>query len=229
MATAATTASLMTDGEASASNEQSEAQNKTRHGLFHKPETSEEACTRMSASYQHQFEGSVPPLKSAEFLDSYKAEDVILVDCRTRSERAVSIIQGAVPLEGLDIEGLSKDDDKKNKMIVTYCSIGYRSGLEAEHLKDVLTKDRELFNLDGILAYTHALTKRPDAPPLIDPVTGEATKKVHSFSKQWDCAEDSYATTRFSIAEALLRMGQVAGHTAVRKTQHVAHKLTCHE
>jgi rhodanese-related sulfurtransferase len=207
-----------------------EAPKKRRHGLFHKPETAEEACTRMSSSYQHQFQGSVPPLKSSEFLAKYAPADIILIDCRTRPERAISMIQGAIALEGLDIASLSTDEDKKNKTIMTYCSVGYRSGLEAEHLKDMLGKDRELYNLDGILAYTHALAAyEQDGPPLVNPDTQEATNKVHSFSKQWDVADDAYETTQFSTAESLYRMGQVASHTAVRKTQHVAHKLTCHE
>lgn len=192
-----------------------------------KAETAQEACTRMSSSYQRQFEASVPPLKSVDLLDRYKPDDIVLIDCRTQSERAVSIIQGAIPLDGMDVTSLSKDDDKKDKTIVTYCSVGYRSGLEAERLKDVLGKDRDVFNLDGILAYTHAIANKPDgAPPLINPTTQEATKEVHSFSKQWDCADESYQTKQFSTAQALFQMGKVASHTAVRKTQHAAHRMT---
>ena len=41
-----------------------------------------------------------------------------------------------------------------DEIIVTYCTIGYRSGLEARRLK---TKyNLNVMNLDGIVSYTHA-------------------------------------------------------------------------
>ena len=200
-----------------------EQRNETQEvdALRGKLEIAEEVCKRMISGYQHQFEGSVPSLKAEDLLAQYSPNDVLLVDCRTKLEQAVSMIQGAVPLDELDVKNLPKD-----KTIVTYCSVGYRSGLEAERLKDVLKVERLIFNLDGILAYTHALEKRPDAPPLIDPSTKEQTRKVHSFAKQWDCAADVYETTQFSAVATMLHMGQVAGLTIVRKTQHVIHKLS---
>lgn len=219
MATADTTDTI--------NDEQQQQPAKKRHYGFHHAETALEACQRMSTHYQEKFP-VIPALKSTEFLAKYNPENVILIDCRTRPERAVSMIQGAIPMEGLNLlETLQTKNDKK-KTIITYCSVGYRSGLEAQHIQDTLHGDDVMvMNLDGILAYTHALQQHPSSgPPLIDPSTGQVTKEVHSFSHQWDCAAEDYTSKQFGTMEATMRMGQVASHAAVRKAQHAAHVMT---
>jgi rhodanese-related sulfurtransferase len=179
----------------------------------------------MSANFQHKFEGSVPSLKSHDLITQYHPEAVILIDCRTKAEQNVSMIRGAIPIhDSMNLLKLGND----NKPIVTYCTLGFRSGLEAERLRDVLGADRVIFNLDGILAYTHALEKRPDdAPPLVDPSTSKVTKEVHTFSHHWDCAAEGYASKQFSAVAITLRLGQVVARTVVRKIQHAGHHLSC--
>ena len=176
----------------------------------------------MSSNFQRKFERSVPSLTSHDLITRYHPEAVLLIDCRTKAEQNVSMIRGAIPIHTMTIEMLGND-----KPIVTYCTIGFRSGLEAERLRDVLGADREIFNLDGILAYTHALEQRPDAPPLVDPSTTKVTKDVHTFSRHWDCAADGYTSKQFSVVSFTLRMGHTVGHTVVRKIQHVCHQLSC--
>ncbi len=207
---------------ATAKNDVTGVRRKYNYGPSGMLETSDEACTRMSANFQRKFERSVPSLKSHDLMTRYHPEAVILIDCRTQAEQNVSMIWGAIPLHATTIEKLGSD-----KPIVTYCTMGFRSGLEAERLRDVLGADREIFNLDGILAYTHALKQRPDAPPLMDPSTRKVTKEVHTFSRQWDCAADGYRSKQFSVVIFMLRMGHIVGHTVVRKVQHAGHQLRC--
>jgi rhodanese-related sulfurtransferase len=184
-------------------------------------ETRQQACARMSSNCQQKFQKSVPALTSQQFLEQYNVDDVILVDCRTKPEQNVSMIRGAIRLQDLgDVKKLPK-----NKPIIVYCSVGYRSGLEGQRLKDLLGHDWPIYNLDGILAYTHVLQNStfPDAAPLVDPLTQQKVLRVHCFGDKWDCAAESYHTEKFSAIEVKLRTCQVAKKSAVRATQHLCH------
>jgi rhodanese-related sulfurtransferase len=184
-------------------------------------ETKQQICARMSYHCQKKFEKTVPALTSQQFLDQYNIDDVILVDCRTKAEQDVSMIRGAIRLQDLgDIKGLPK-----NKPIIMYCSVGYRSGLEGQRLKDCLGQDWPVYNLDGILAYTHVLQNStiPGAAPLIDPLTQQIVFRVHCFGEKWDCAAESYHTEKFSAMELTLQTCQVAKTSAVRATQRFCH------
>eukprot|EP00580_Thalassiosira_gravida_P003447 CAMPEP_0201621962 /NCGR_PEP_ID=MMETSP0492-20130828/47159_1 /ASSEMBLY_ACC=CAM_ASM_000837 /TAXON_ID=420259 /ORGANISM="Thalassiosira gravida, Strain GMp14c1" /LENGTH=345 /DNA_ID=CAMNT_0048091533 /DNA_START=1 /DNA_END=1039 /DNA_ORIENTATION=- len=185
---------------------------------------------------------------NAAAIDDFDVEDdaddkgpLLLIDCRSKSERNVSMIPGAYAMDddgdaitewidkyvrriidtdnnnnnknnnnsndNVDSEWIDKyvrriidtDNNNNNKnnnnsndnvdsdehegksgssgmqmqpTIVTYCTIGYRSGRDAQYLVDTLTDDRrgidigksvDIKNLDGILSYSFV----ENAPPLI--------------------------------------------------------------
>jgi rhodanese-related sulfurtransferase len=193
----------------------------TDHAESEPQETKEQACLRMSYDCQQKFQKSVPALSSQQFIEQYNVDDVTLVDCRTKPEQDVSMIRGAIRLQDLgDVKNIPR-----NKPIITYCSVGYRSGLEGQRWKDLLGHDWPIYNLDGILAYTHALQKstNPNVAPLVDPLTQQTVYRVHCFGEKWDCAAESYQTVKFSAVEVKLRTCQVVKTSAVRATQHLCH------
>ena len=200
-----------------------------------------EICQEQCKLYQAKFP-DITYLSSDELVEMHrKGEDIILVDVRTEPEREISMLEGALTkdqfLEQQQQQQTSKDGDEP--LVVTYCTIGYRSGLEARRLglQYPEMKDR-IRSLDGCVSYTHALGKVLDekedendtilektnkAQPtskdgktpqnplkLVDPKTGESTNQVHTFGGMWGCIDDKhFEATHFSIFELLLRMLQV--------------------
>jgi Rhodanese-related sulfurtransferase len=127
-------------------------------------------CEEMYKKYHSKF-SSIETLTSADFLQDYycytsSCDDhlhgktnlaVTLVDVRTRAEQKVSMIPGAITLH--EFESQLKQHPNKwqddGQLVVTYCTIGYRSGLEAQRLRQVYNIGN-IRHLDGIVPYTHA-------------------------------------------------------------------------
>ena len=104
----------------------------------------------------------------------------LLLDCRTRSERAVSMLPGALSQEEFE----SSRDHYAGRKIAVYCTIGYRSGLYARELKG---EGVNAFNLrGGVLSWAIA------GGEFVDPATGEDTKRVHVYGKKWDLLPPGY-------------------------------------
>jgi rhodanese-related sulfurtransferase len=89
------------------------------------------------------------------------ASKVLLIDVRTAAERAVSVIPGSVPLQQVSRRGSASAATvqlllRQDTTVVTYCTIGYRSGMEATRLLHRYpTLEGRIYNLDGIVAYTY--------------------------------------------------------------------------
>ena len=192
--------------------------------------TAAEACRQQSEGYHRHFP-DCPTMTStqlASWMDRcpsssevrYKTEDgapVHLVDVRTSPERRVSVIPGSVPLrhfEATVAPALSED-----ATIVCYCTVGYRSGMACRRLREThgLSSGR-VRNLDGVVAYTHAVREASGAdrdgtrvPHLVDGRTGEACHRVHVFGPQWDFAAEGFRTIKFSFAQVCLRGAMQAG------------------
>ncbi len=101
---------------------------------------------------------------------------VLFLDAREPKEYAVSHIQGAVPV-GYDqfdigkLSGLSKD-----RRVIVYCSVGYRSEKIAEKL--LAAGFRNVYNLyGGIFEWVNQG----------HPVYGDKgqTERVHAYSRTW--------------------------------------------
>jgi sodium/bile acid cotransporter 7 len=131
----------------------------------------------MYAGYRESFPG-VPALSPDEFRALREEKDVVLVDTREPEETGVSMLPGALTKEQFE----QNMDAYRDRTVVTYCTIGYRSGLYAKRLKEKGLRAR---NLKGsILAWVHAGGKVVDEK-------GE-TRRVHVYGPKWNLLPDGY-------------------------------------
>lgn len=118
----------------------------------------------------------------------------ILVDVRSKEERDISMIPGAIGVEEFEALMKSNPDQLKSQLIIPYCTIGYRSGKYGTQLieKHGFTNVR---NGEGIVLWTYQgsdlVTKKEDST-----VT---SKVVHTFGSAWNLAADGYSTVQFGV------------------------------
>ena len=207
-------------------------------------ETKKERCMKMYQTYHKKFP-SIETLTSIDYLQQMRihhqsippqGRKFILVDARSRAEQKISMIPNAITLiqfeanlnssTGADADadaGTSLEYPSASEVVVTYCTIGYRSGLEAQRLRQKYHLNVK--NLDGIVGYTHACTQLQDQEAtegnpneivkggnsntqsyaLVDPNTQQPTTKVHVFGSVWDVASDDFQTVWFSKFDMVLR------------------------
>ena len=107
------------------------------------------------------------------------ADAIVLVDVRTPQERQVSMLPGAIDSERFE----QHQDAYLNKTIIVYCTIGYRSGLYTQTLRE---QGFDAYNLrEGILGWTHINGKLVDAH-------NRPTRQVHVYSSNWRFAVRDY-------------------------------------
>ena len=102
--------------------------------------------------------------------------DALVLDAREPNEFAVSHLAGAIPVgyKHLDLRALDKV--AKDKPIVVYCSVGYRSQKVTQALeKQGFTRVRNVYG--GIFEWVNR------GYPVVD-ATGP-TESVHAFSHSW--------------------------------------------
>jgi sodium/bile acid cotransporter 7 len=189
-----------------------------------KQETNSERCHRLSDFYQGRCP-DVPALSSTEFVRTYDANSTVLVDVRTLPERNVSTLDGAVSLQEFEQQASLFPPETK---VVTYCTIGYRSGMEARRLQSQYALEGRISSLDGIVAYTHALARNKEndkAPKVVDRM-GHETRNIHTFGKSWNCVDTDYEAQHFSQPVLILRCIQVGGRVVWRRTaQRITHSV----
>ena len=207
------------------------------------PASKKERCLKEVHFYQRKFP-NVPTLSSEQLLEN--RDDYLIVDARTRAERNLSMIPGAIFLREFE-EKYKKNAVDDKKRVVVYCTIGYRSGMEATRLQHRYPELRgKIYNLDGIVAYTLAVneeesplienesgelkestTEMDQQPittnPLIEPSTEQPTNRVHTFGPMWDFTNDSYEAKHFSIPVLAVRLLQVGTLALVRTLQRAVH------
>jgi len=112
--------------------------------------------------------------------------NTVFIDVRKDVEQRISMIPGAITPHEL-AKKFRTPGSIKGKTFITYCTIGYRSGLYAVTLKKQKLK---VLNLEGgLLAWTHAkgpLMKR------ISPDSTQATKEIHVYDESWNFAHPDY-------------------------------------
>ena len=131
----------------------------------------------MYASYQRKFP-NVAGVSADEVQRLREEGDVVLVDVRDAKERKVSIIPGALSREEFE----AKRSEYADSTVVTYCTIGARSG---QYAAELAKQGLDVRNFEGsILSWTHAGGELvgPDGP----------TRKVHVYGKRWNLAADGY-------------------------------------
>jgi len=126
----------------------------------------------------HIIKQSVPSL-----IDS----NIILIDVRESAEMEVSKIPGAINVEQFG-KRFKNTSSLKGKTIITYCTVGYRSGLYA---KDLLSLGLKVYNLrGGVLGWAHI--SGPFTPGLS--LTPDClTQKVHVYSPEWNLLPAGYS------------------------------------
>ena len=104
-------------------------------------------------------------------------EEVILLDAREKKEFEISHIPGAiwVGYDDFSIERIKGID--KNKPVVTYCSVGYRSERIGEKLQ------REGFT--NVQNFEGSIFRWMNDGQAVENNRGQTTNKVHGFNEKW--------------------------------------------
>jgi rhodanese-related sulfurtransferase len=120
----------------------------------------------------------VPEVTPAELDGLQRSRPILLVDVRNPEERAVSIIPGAITPEALE----ERWGEATTRPVVTYCTIGHRSGIAARRLRE---RGVDAYNLAGaILAWTHHGGELISAEG--------PTRRVHVSGPKWALQADGY-------------------------------------
>ena len=110
-----------------------------------------------------------------------KAREVsplLLVDCRSAEEFAISHLAGAVNLETTkQVQEYLGSLSVAPKSVVIYCSVGQRSAVLTEKLQGAKIKGVKNF-VGSIFAWAN------EDRPLVDS-KGEPAEKVHTYNKFW--------------------------------------------
>jgi rhodanese-related sulfurtransferase len=155
-----------------------------------------EEAKRMSMTYAAKFP-SCPMISSEELFSLMKSEPPLIVDVRDIEECNVSMIPGAVAKKDFeDLLASPLTAPSKDKLIVVYCTIGYRSGVYATHLiQDCGYKQAR--NSEGVILWTHLPESRLECKNL----DGSASPcdKVHTYGSAWDLADPRYQTVQYGV------------------------------
>lgn len=131
----------------------------------------------MYRGYQKDFpevEGIDPP----EAMQLMREGKAVFVDVREPEEQRVSMLPGAITEQEL----LKNIQKYKDRILIGYCTISYRSGKLAQKLRD---RGIVMLNLrGGLLAWVHAGGKVYDAD-------GE-TRRIHVYGRKWNLSPEGY-------------------------------------
>ena len=178
--------------------------------------------------FYHKFYSDIPQLTSLQLISSYdigfnaEANDqgerkdalrelspVVLIDVRSKPERDVSIIPTAITLNDYE-NGIKSGAISLETDVVTYCTVGYRSGMEAQNIRQ--TYGTRVYSLDGIVAYTH--TK--GCKLIVSNEKGNCeTKDVHTFASFWGDVDGSYVAKSFGPISYFYRSFEVIARASV--------------
>jgi len=139
------------------------------------------ALERMVADITAEYP-DVATVSAVELREALPSGDFVLVDVRTRKEREVSTLPGAISAD--DFQKRLAELAVEGKTVVAYCTIGARS---AAYARKMGKRGVEVLNLEGsVLAWTHAGGEF---------TTGSGpTKRVHVYGRRWNLAADGYET-----------------------------------
>jgi rhodanese-related sulfurtransferase len=196
--------------------------------------SSEDFLRKNFSSPRRRTAGGAPPAAPGGANEDDDVVDYVLLDARTAAERKVSIIQGAITVSDYQRgEKGGGSGSKTTTVVICYCTIGYRSGLEGTRLQQ-LYPEATVYNLDGIVAFSHAIHQltattatatatasndntitnddhlhSSSSPPhrqLVDPATGETVHTVHTFASLWNYVDpDQYDSVHFPTPSLPLR------------------------
>jgi len=145
---------------------------------------------QMYSDYSKKFPSVkvLTPKKTMHLADSGK---LVVVDVRDNREIDVSIIPGAITQKTF----LGQTDKYKDKTIVAYCTIGYRSGIFASEMQK---RGIDVYNLKGgILAWTLEGGKVYDSK--------EPVKRIHVYGEKWKYVPKGYEAVVFGFFEKMFK------------------------
>ena len=109
--------------------------------------------------------------------DVKRQSDMLILDARERSEYDVSHLPNAVFVGYNNFEKKTLDSIAKDRPIVVYCSIGYRSEKIAEKLQK--QGFSRVYNLYG------SIFEWVNQGNVVVDKNNQPTKKVHTYNKAW--------------------------------------------
>jgi rhodanese-related sulfurtransferase len=133
----------------------------------------------MYADYRKDFPG-IKEIDAEAAIELLSDPGVVFVDVRNPKEQAVSMIPGAIT----DTQFMDQLDQYRDKRVIAYCTISYRSGKLAAKLQK---KGISVTNLKGgLLGWVHA------GGPLVQ--DNQPVQTLHVYGRKWDLAPDSIKT-----------------------------------
>eukprot|EP01119_Soliformovum_irregulare_P022439 TRINITY_DN7674_c0_g1_i1.p1 TRINITY_DN7674_c0_g1~~TRINITY_DN7674_c0_g1_i1.p1 ORF type:complete len:171 (-),score=46.77 TRINITY_DN7674_c0_g1_i1:33-545(-) len=133
-------------------------------------------------------------MQDVQRLISGNTTEVVLVDIREEEERRVSGIPGSI--SQFQFEENLKRDLYIYSTVIFYCTIGIRSGIYAE--KILRQKEEGKIRIGDILNFKGSILAWLQQAPLIDPMTQEMTRKIHTYSEEWAIVPTNFQATFFS-------------------------------
>jgi rhodanese-related sulfurtransferase len=153
----------------------------------------------------HQFEQrfhDVSHISPSELKKMQERGRVVLVDVRSPDEFNVSTLPGAIRLEDLSLT-TGTDMSAADAPVVCFCTVGFRSSLEARRLSRSLAPTA-VHSMSGVLEWAH------EGGSFVDPATGAPTQRLHLFGRHW--AEMAPETEPpLEVVTFGSRCGEVAG------------------
>lgn len=144
---------------------------------------------QMYSGYKKDF-ADVRDISPQQAMDLLQQNQVTFVDTRKPAEMAVSMLPGALSEQDF----LSRSGDYRDRTVVGYCTISYRSGKFAAKMAE---RGVAVINLrGGILAWTLEGGKVYDQ-------NGREVKRIHVYGNRWDYAPSGYETVKFNLLEQL--------------------------
>ncbi|CAN0046867.1 unnamed protein product [Chrysoparadoxa australica] len=105
------------------------------------------------------------------------SDSIILLDAREKEEFDISHIPGAIWVGYDDFDLKRVEQVNRDKKVIVYCSVGYRSGKVGEELLDAGFK--QVYNLyGGMFAFVN------NGQTVVGP-NGKNTNAVHGYNKNW--------------------------------------------
>ncbi len=124
----------------------------------------------------------VPTISAESLRQVLPSADIVLVDVRSDTERAVSTLPGAIT--AAEFEDRLDEIGRSGRTLVAYCTIGARSSAYARRMR---ARGVDMVNLEGsVLAWTHAGGMLSSE--------GAATRRLHVYGRRWNLAADGYVT-----------------------------------
>lgn len=138
---------------------------------------------KMYSQYKDRAFPSVYDISPEQVFKIMKRLEVVFLDIRGPEEQSVSMIKGAIT----EAQFFDELDSYKNRTVIAYCTISYRSGILTEKLGK---KGIHIINLrGGLLAWVHAGGRLHK--------NGKEVKKLHVYGRKWDLAPAGYESLMF--------------------------------